>query len=418
MRRVTVASSIGLFTEFYDNGIYGFLAATLASVFFPAENPSIALIASFAAFAVTFAFRPIGGVILGLMSDRIGRRPVMVLALILMTAATTAIGLLPGYATWGIVAPALLLIARVVQGISAGGEVSTAMSFVGEYSEPARRGYRMAWAQAGTTLALLSGSALSFAMTELLGPEAMAAWGWRIPFLVAAPLGIIGFYIRARLEETPAFVELEDTGNISLHPLRDTFSRGNLRSLLLAAAIPLLNSAGFYVLFIYTPTFLVNEVHLERPTSLAISACMLICATIGIPIAGHLSDRVGRRPVLIWSAILLALIAYPCYALFSSGSVVLAAVGGGILGLVFAGNAGVIHPALFEMFPTHMRNTSYSLGYNFTTAVFGGAGPLIVTALIARTGDIHIPIYFMIITAIGTAIATLATRETSARSAR
>jgi MHS family proline/betaine transporter-like MFS transporter len=416
VRKVTVAGSIGMFVEFYDNGVFGFLAGIIALNFFPPGAESVGLLFSFGIFAVTFVFRPVGGVLLGMMADRVGRRPVMVLALTLMTGATTVIGLLPGYASWGIASVVVLLLMRVIQGISAGGEVSTAMSFVGEYAPAKRRALMMSWPQMGTTVALLTGTGMAYFLTSTLAPADMESWGWRIPFLVAAPLGIIGFYIRRKLEDTPAFVELKRRGKVSRNPLRESFSRGNRGKLALAFAIPMLNSSGFYVLFVYMPTYLSTQAGFSRPNSLMVGATVIICSTVAIPFAAHLSDRKGRRPVMLGSCIAIAALAYPCYLLLGTGDMTLALLAGVLLGLAFAGTAGVIHPALLEMFPTHVRNTAYSLGYNLTTAIFGGAAPLILTALIGQTSNILMPAFFVILTALGSGVAVLVHKETAHRS--
>jgi MHS family proline/betaine transporter-like MFS transporter len=415
-RKVTVAGAIGFFVENYDNSVYGFLAGIIAIVFFPEGAEQIALLFTLGIFAVSFIFRPVGGVLIGILSDRVGRRPAMVLALTLMAGATTVIGLLPGFATWGIWSVILLLLMRMIQGISVGGEVSAAMSFVGEHAPPKRRAFLMSFPQAGSTLANLTGTAFAFLLTSILPPDAMESWGWRIPFLLAAPLGIIGFYIRRKLEDTPAFAELQAEGRVARNPLKDVFSRANRGQLGLAFVLPLLNSAGFFVLFVYMPTYMATQLGYTRPEGLIVSAAALAMCTIAIPFSALLADKVGRRPIMLWSCALIIVLAVPTYMLVGTGNLTLAILGGVVLALAFAGNYSVIHPLMLEMFPTHMRTTAYSLGYNVTTALFGGAAPLILSALYLQTGNLLLPGFFIALSAVGTGIATFVKKETAGRS--
>jgi MFS transporter, MHS family, proline/betaine transporter len=374
LRKVTLAGSLGIFVEFYDYGAYGFLAATIAAVFFPGQGTTAALLMTYGIFAITFFFRPLGGLVLGYLADRAGRRTALVLALTLMTGATTVIGLLPGYATIGIAAPILLLITRIIQGFSAGGEVASAMSFVGEHAPTRRRGYLMSWMQVGSFVALLTGTLLGVLLTDALDTAAMHDWGWRIPFLLAAPLGVVGYFIRSKLHDTPVFERLRKSGDIASNPLKDTFtSKENRRNLLLAIGVPLLNSSGYYILFTYMPTYLSHELKFTQAQGLIVTALALLVIVASIPLAARFSDRAGRRPVLLGSAISLAVLTYPCFWLLSRGNVGLAVVGAAVLSLLFAGHAGIIHAVLVEMFPSRVRNTAYSLGYNISTAVFGGA---------------------------------------------
>ncbi|WP_236796996.1 MFS transporter [Amycolatopsis sp. GM8] len=415
-RKVTIAGAVGFFVENYDNAVYGFLAGILAVVFFPHGAEAVALLFTFGLYAVSFVFRPVGGVVLGVMSDRVGRRPTMVLALTLMAGATTVIGLLPGYSSWGVASVLLLLAMRVIQGVSVGGEISAAMSFVGEHAPSNRRGFLMSFPQAGSTLANLAGNALAFLLTSTLPRAAMESWGWRIPFLLAAPMGIIGFYIRRKLEDTPAFVALQEEGKISRNPLRQVFTRDNRRQLVLAFVLPMLNSAGFFVLFVFMPTYLTSQLHYTRPHGLIVSACALACATISIPIFARISDRVGRRPVMIASCVAIIVLTVPGYLLLGTGAMPLAILAGAVLGIAFAGNYSVIHPMMLELFPSHMRTTAYSLGYNVTTAVLGGAAPLILSALYIPTGNVLLPAFFVALSAVGTVIAAYLNKETAGRS--
>lgn len=414
LNRVTVAGSVGMYMEFYDYAIYGFLASYIALTFFPSGDPTAALLATYGVFALTFIFRPLGGFILGALADRIGRRPVLVLSLTMMTVAVAVIGVLPSYATIGIAAPVLLVLMRLVQGFSAGGEVGAAMAFVGEYSPSATRGFRMAWVQVGSFSALLTGTLLAWVLSAALGEQAMTGWGWRIPFLVAVPLGLVGFFIRSRLDDTPEYRKVEAHEVKAKNPLKETlFSGDGLQNLLRALTIPLLNSSGYYVLFVYMPTYLTTSLGFTAGHSLALTATALVTLIVCMPFTARLSDRIGRRRVLIGSAIGMALLAYPAYWLMGLGSLPMALLGGVILAAMFSGHTGVVHAALIELFPTNVRSTGYAIGYNINTAVVGGAGPLLMTYLISQTGDNAFPAYYAIVTALGTALAVKYTSERS-----
>jgi MHS family proline/betaine transporter-like MFS transporter len=414
LRRVALAGGLGIFVEFYDYGVYAFLATTIATVFFPERGGSTGLLATYGIFALTFFFRPLGGLVLGAMADRIGRRSTLIIALTLITGATAAIGLLPSYTTLGITAPILLLCLRLLQGFSAGGEVASAMSFVGEHAPAHRRAFLMSFSQVGSFSALLTGTLLGVLLSRTLNATALQSWGWRIPFLVAAPLGVIGYYIRSRLDDTPDFIRLRESAGLAANPLKETFtSRRNLKNLTLAISVPLLNSSGYYILFAYMPTYLSRELKFSQSQGLTVTALSLLVMVVCIPLAAKISDRMGRRPVLLTSAIGMAVLAYPCYKLMASGSLPAAVAGAMVMALLFSGHAGLIHAFLVELFPTRIRNTAYSIGYNVSTAVFGGAAPLVITALIARTGNSAIPAGYVVITAIGTAAAVLLARETA-----
>lgn len=414
LRKVTIAGSMGVFVEFYDYGAYGFLAATIATVFFPQSGSAAALIMTWGIFALTFFVRPLGGIVIGSLADRLGRRAALVLSLTLMSGATTVIGLIPSYETIGIAAPILLLAMRLIQGFSAGGEVASAMAFVGENAPVRHRGFMMSWAQVGSFSALLLGTSIGVVLSRTLSSEALQSWGWRIPFLVAAPLGLIGYYIRRKLEDTPVFTEAKATDDVVDSPLKSTFkNRTTLRRVGLAIGLTLLNSSGYYILFSYMPSYLNKELGFTQLAGLGVTSISLIAIIVAIPLQAALSDRIGRKPVLLISSIGLAVLVLPCYALMTLGSVGSAIAGAVVMAILFAGHSGIIHAVLVELFPTRVRGTAYSLGYNVSTAIFGGAAPLVMTALIASTTNHAIPAYYVVLTAIGTTIAILMSKESS-----
>jgi MHS family proline/betaine transporter-like MFS transporter len=403
-RKVTLAGCVGIFAELYDNGIFGFMAATLAVVFFPESSNAVMLV--FLGYAVSFFFRPLGGIICGFLGDRIGRQRMLVFVILLISVATAAIGVLPTYASIGIAAPVLLILLRVLQGFSVGGEAAGAMSFLAEHAPEGKRGRYTSYAQIASFLSLLTGTIIAAAMTAGLGSDRMESFGWRIPFLLAVPLGITGIYIRQRISDTPNFLRLQEEGGLSRNPLKEAFSSAeHRRAMLLALFIPLMNGSGYYVLFSYMPTFMSKELHFTKVQGLLVTAASLVAISIAIPYMGSWSDKVGRKRVLATAAVAMAIAGVPCYLLIGTGSVPLAILGACIMAVIFAGHTGVIHILLVELFPTRVRYSAYGLGYNVSAALFGGTAPLLMTYLIGKTGDVHVPAYYAVLTALGTLIA-------------
>ncbi|MCX5602144.1 MFS transporter [Streptomyces phaeochromogenes] len=405
-RKVTLAGCVGIFAELYDNGIFGFMAGTLAVVFFPNADNATAVQFVFLGYAVSFFFRPLGGIICGHLGDRIGRQRMLVFVIMLISVATAAIGILPTYASIGIAAPALLILLRVAQGFSVGGEASGAMSFLAEHAPEGKRGLYTSYAQIASFLSLLTGTLIAAAMTSGLGQDRMESWGWRIPFLLAVPLGITGIYIRKRISDTPNFTRLKETGGLSKNPLKEAFSSPeHRRAMLLALFIPLMNGSGYYVLFSYMPTFMNTELDFSKVQGLLVTATSLVAISIAIPYMGSLSDRIGRKKVLAGAAVAMAIAGIPCYLLIGTGSVPLAILGACIMAVIFAGHTGVIHVMLVELFPTRVRYSAYGLGYNVSAALFGGTAPLLMTYLIDKTGNVNMPAFYAVVTSLGTLIA-------------
>ncbi|GAB3970544.1 MFS transporter [Actinoallomurus acanthiterrae] len=404
-RKITLAGCVGIFAELYDNGIFGFMAGTLGTVFFASDSKNAVQLV-FLGYAVSFFFRPLGAVICGHLGDRIGRQRMLVFVILLISAATAAIGILPTYASIGIAAPALLILLRVLQGFSVGGEASGAMSFLAEHAPEGKRGLYTSYAQIASFLSLLTGTLLAAALTQGLGAKHMESYGWRIPFLLAIPLGITGIYIRKRISDTPNFLRLREGGGVARNPLKEAFtSAEHRRAMLLALFIPLMNGSGYYVLFTFMPTFMSGNLHFSKVQGLLVTATSLVAISIAIPYMGRLSDRVGRKKVIAGAAIAMAIAGIPCYLLIGTGSVPLAILGACVMAVIFAGHTGVIHILLVELFPTRLRYSAYGLGYNISSALFGGTAPLLMTYLIAKTGSVNVPAFYAVLTALGTLIA-------------
>lgn len=418
VRKVTVAGSIGSFVEWYDYGIYGLLATYLAiNVMGDAEAGGLFL--TNVGFLVSFLARPFGSVICGYLGDKLGRRNLLAVLLILISGATAAIALIPSHATIGAAAPVLLIALRVLQGFSAGGEVAGAMSFVGEYAPDARRNFAMCFIAVGSFVALMFGSALSAVLITVLGDDSMTSWAWRLPFLVAVPLGYIGFYIRRRLEETPHFAALRERNTVARNPLKVAFtSKRHLKAIVIAIFLPAVNGPGYYLLFAYMPTYLktsLGDHNFTMLQALSVTAFSLITMVVCIPLMAQMSDRFGRKPVLVLSGVAMAVAAYPMFLLITTGNMALACLATSVMAFAFSGHAAVVHTVLAELFPTTVRYSAYSIGFSVSTIIFGGSAPLVMTELIESTGSSLIPAFAVMISAIITLVTIAFLRETKGR---
>lgn len=299
VRRAVKAAALGNAMEWFDFGVYSYIAVTLGKVFFPSGNPTAQLLATFGAFAAAFLVRPLGGMVFGPLGDRIGRQKVLALTMIMMAAYTFAIGLIPSYATIGVGAPVLLLAARLVQGFSTGGEYAGASTFIAEYAPDKRRGFFGSWLEFGTLAGYIGGAGLVTLMTALLSTDDLLSWGWRVPFLIAGPMGIVGLYLRMRLEETPAFaaeLEKSEAGRPKV-PLREMVT-GQWRTLLLCMGLVLVFNVTDYMLLSYMPSYLTSELKYDETHGLLVVLGVMALMMVVQPFAGALTDRIGRRPVI------------------------------------------------------------------------------------------------------------------------
>jgi MFS transporter, MHS family, proline/betaine transporter len=413
LRRAMVGASVGNCVEWFDFAVYGYLAATLGAVFFPSEDPTISLLSSFAVFGVAFFMRPLGGFFFGPLGDRIGRQRTLAAVIILMSASTFVIAFLPGYAAIGIWAPILLVAARLLQGFSVGGEFGGASAFLAEYSPDERRGYLVSWIEFSAVGGFFLGSASVLVLTATIGEDALGSWGWRIPFLLAGPLGLIGLYIRLRVEDTPEFRALERSGEVSGSPFRETITQ-NWRPILQVIGLVIIQNAGFYIVLTYMPTYFSEQLGFSSTASSLSSVFTLLVAMALIPPLGALSDRVGRKPLLAASCVGFALLSYPLFLLMNQGNLVGAVLSHVALGALLAVFLSTTIAALAELFPTRVRYGGFSIGYNISVAIFGGAAPFFATYLISLTGNPLSPAFYLI----AAAIASLITVATIAETAR
>jgi MHS family proline/betaine transporter-like MFS transporter len=414
LRRVIAASGLGTLIEYFDYASYSYLATTIAVAFFPSEDRTTALLNTFAVFAVSFLCRPIGALVWGRLGDRLGRKRILATTILIMSGATCAVGLIPSHATIGVAAPALLLLLRMTQSFSAAGEYAGATTFVAEYSPTRSRGLMSSVVPIAAAAGFLLASLAATLLYHLVSTDAMNSWGWRIPFLIAGPLGVVGLYLRYRLEETPEFKKLLEHEQEDPAPVRSGL-RTMLRPMGLLLMIMALNAGGYYVLLGYTPTYLVEETGMtQADATLAITIANAIYLFF-LPGAAALSDRFGRRHTLLAAGVLLLVLSYPLVALLSvDGFLLTTVVLTGLLA-VFSLNDGVF-PAFFaESFGTRTRYTGFALTFNVGAVLFGGISPYVATWLIARTGNPQAPAFYLMGLALLSIIATLIVRETARR---
>ncbi|MFR0638441.1 MULTISPECIES: MFS transporter [Micrococcaceae] len=412
-RKVVAASFIGNFVEWFDYAAYGYLAVTIAAVFFPSEDRQLALMMTFGVFAISFLVRPLGGFIWGHLGDKIGRREALSWSILLMTGATACIALLPGYASIGFGAPLLLLGLRLIQGFSAAGEYAGASAFLVEYAPANRRGLYAAVVPASTATGLLLGSLMAAVLTGVLEPAQMESWGWRIPFLLAAPMGLIGRYIRTKLEDSPAFLEAsEESETQEASPVRDLF-RNYWRQLLQAAGAVLLNAVGFYVILSYMPTYLSEELGLDATRSYLATTVALATYIGFIFLTGMLSDRFGRKRVLMSASVVFVLFTVPAFMLLDTGNFLVIILVQVLLGGMLTLNDGTLPSFLAEMFPTKVRYSGFAVSFNLSNALFGGTAPFVATLLIATSGNLLAPGWYLMGAAVISLIAVACSMETS-----
>ena len=414
MRRVLTASFLGNFVEWFDYASYGYLATVIAAVFFPDIAPAAALMATYALFAISFLIRPIGGIIWGGIGDKIGRRTALSASILIMSGTTTLIALLPGYATIGIFAPVLLLVLRMIQGFSAAGEYAGAASFIAEYSPPAKRGLYTSLVPASTAAGLLAGSLMSAGLFWLLDTAQMHSYGWRIPFLLALPLGLIGIYIRLKLEDTPKFREMEDKNHAAALPVEIMF-KDHKREIIIAIGVTCLNAVGFYLILSYMPTYLITELGMGETQSFLAVSISLAVYIFSIFAMGALSDRFGRKTALICASVFFILLTVPLFKMLdgaSLGTIILIQC---FFGILLTVNDGTLPSFLTEIFPTRVRYSGFAFSFNTANAMFGGTAPFIATWLIAATGSKLAPAWYLAGIAVIALVAMCASHETKGK---
>lgn len=410
-RRAVVAATVGNVLEWYDFSVYAYFAATIGRKFFPSGDPTAELLATFLVFGLGFIVRPLGGIVIGRIGDTRGRRTALVLTIMLMAAGTALIGLLPTHAEIGLAAPLLLVVARLLQGFSAGGEWGGSTAFMVEWAPPDRRGWVGSFQQMSVAGGLLLGSAIGAFLSTVLPAETMESWGWRLPFLFGAVLGFVGQYLRRNVEETPAYRAAEQR--------QATEPEGGASNVSLALRAFLFTvhwTVSYYIVLTYLQSFTQTRLGLGRASALWANAIGLVVLIVLIPFAGRLSDRIGRKPLLLASCAAFVVLPWPLFdwmlASPGFGAVAAAHV---ILSAAIALFSGPGPAAIAEIFPTRSRSAWMSASYALAVAIFGGFAPYIATWLIANTGNPVSPTWYVILAAIVSGIAIARLPETAHR---
>jgi MHS family proline/betaine transporter-like MFS transporter len=406
-RRTIAAGMIGNLLEWYDFAIYGYFAATIGKVFFPAEDPLAQVLAAFGVFALGYLMRPLGGIVVGHIGDRFGRRAALTFSIAAMALPTFLVGILPGHETLGVAAPILLTLLRMIQGLSVGGEACMAMVFLVEQAPPGRRGLAGSMASLAATGGFLLGSTMGAAFAALLPAEALAAWGWRIPFLLGLAVGVVGWWIRRLPEAEPPRPR-----TATKSPLIDTLTR-HPRSVLQVAGVAMFGAVGFYLMFLYIVTWLQTVEKTTEAQALEVNTISMLALMPIAPLAGWLGDRFGRRPVVFTALVagflfswpLLWLMHHPSFGMQLAGQLGFVVIAGIFLGIM---------PALLtEAVPTSVRCTAVALGYNIAFGIVGGLTPLVATWLVARSHMDLSPAFLLMAAAAISFLTLLTFRETS-----
>ncbi|EIK52272.1 general substrate transporter [Stutzerimonas stutzeri TS44] len=416
LRRAATASFMGNFVEWFDYAAYGYLAAVIAVVFFPATDKTTGLLATFAVFALSFIVRPIGGIVWGHIGDRYGRRNALSLSILIMSGATFCIAFLPTYAQVGMLAPLLLLLIRLVQGFSASGEYAGAAAFLAEYAPDRKRGFYTSLVPASTAAGLLFGSLFAAGLYSQLDSEQLHSWGWRLPFLLAAPLGLIGRYIRLHLEDTPKFQEMEKALEHKATQHRPPISEllgVHRKRVLVAIGVTCLNAVAFYLILSYMPTYLSTELGMSETDSFLASTVSLATYIGFIFLMGILSDRFGRKTMLIAASLLFLAVTVPLFSALEGQAFAFILLIQIAFGLMLAMNDGTLPCFLAEVFPTRVRYSGFAFSFNTANALFGGTAPFIATWLISQTGNKLAPAWMLVAAAGVALLAMLYIRETA-----
>ncbi len=420
MRQTIAGTAIGNFMEWYDFGVYGYIATTIAQVFYPGNSVNtLHLLATFSTLAAAFVVRPLGGFIFGPLGDRIGRKRVLLITILMMTVGTTMTGLLPGYSTIGIWAPILLVAARILQGLSTGGEYVGAMTYVVERAPDHKRGMMVGFLPMGNLVGFVLAGLLVTALQTLLPDSDMLAWGWRIPLLLGTPFGLIALYLRLRLEESPAYEDASDSTDASGYNVRQQFRHTIVeqwRRLLICGALVLTSQVADFMLTGYLPTYLKLFAPVSHTAGLVMIVVTLTILMATVVLVARLSDRVGIKPIMWTGCGLLIAGSIPAFLLIRFGGVYpLIFIGVLLIGLMELCFDSTAPPLLPALFPTRVRYGALAIAYNISISAVGGTTPLIAQALISGTGNVMAPAYMLIFGGVVGAVTLLFTPEVAGK---
>lgn len=390
-RKVIAAGVTGNVLEWYDFAVYGFYAPIIGRLFFPSDDPTVSLIASFGAFAAGFLMRPVGGFIFGHIGDKIGRKKALVLSVMLMAIPTGVIGFLPDHATIGVAAAVLMVLMRMLQGLSVGGEYTGSIVYLAEHAPDKKRGFFTSWTLFGAVGGILLGSGVSALISHLLTDAQISDWGWRLAFISGILVGVVGLIVRRHLPDMPE----DKSADKPKSPIVEAF-RTEWRSMSKVIGFNIVNAVGFYMMFVYVVTWLIKQVAEPRSDALDINTISMAALLVMIPFFGALSDKIGRKPLLMFGAGGIAILGYPLIWLMHHPDFNMILLGQLGFAVLIGAYFGASPATLTEMFPRRVRVSALSVGYNISLAIFGGTTPLIATWLIARShNDLSIAWYLI-----------------------
>ena len=407
-KKVLATGLIGNVLEWYDFAVYGFFASTIAQQFFPSDNYTTSLIAAFGAFAAGFLMRPIGAIFFGRIGDVVGRKRMLFLSIMLMALPTFIIGALPTHEQIGIWAAILMVLMRMLQGLSVGGEYTGSIVYLIEHAPPNRRAFFASFSLTGATIGILLGSGLGALITGTLTEEQLAAWGWRIPFLLGISIGIVGFMVRKNLPDTPETTEKTKT------PLKELFTNYR-KQMLQSIGLNTMGAVSFYLIFIYLATWIVDEVHETQSVALEINTISLFVILISTPIMAILSDKFGRKPMLISGTFIMALAAYPLIILMHHHDFRLILIGESLFAIILSIFAGGMPSFMTELFPSKIRATATSVSYNIPYAIFGGTAPMVAVWLIAATDNADAIAGYLVLVSVIAFVIALGVKESKGK---
>jgi len=407
LKKAVTAAALGNAMEWFDFGVYGFVATALGKVFFPEASPAVQTIAALGTFSVPFLVRPLGGVFFGVMGDRFGRQKVLSLTIIIMAISTFCIGLIPSYEAIGLWAPLLLLLCKLAQGFSVGGEYTGAAIFVAEYAPDRRRGFLGSWLDFGSIAGFVLGAGLVVLLHSTLLEQAFLDWGWRIPFFVAGPLGLLGLYLRHAAEETPAFtqqlekMEKEDRDAVQERPtvsFKEIFSKYR-KALLICIGVVLVTNITYYMLLTYMPTYLSSSLGYSEEHGVLIIVVVMIGMLFVQPVVGFFSDKVGRKPFLLAGSIGLLVLAVPAFHFIGSDNTGLIFLGLLFIAVVLNCMTGVMAATLPALFPTRIRYSALASSFNVAIIV-AGLTPTVAAWMVEGTNNLMMPAYYLMVAAV------------------
>ena len=410
-RKIVLAGMIGNGLEWYDYALYGHFAAIISKLYFPNENPYMSLIVTFGVFAAGFIMRPIGALIFGYIGDKHGRKASLALSILLMAIPTSFIGLLPTYEQIGIFAPILLTVIRLMQGMALGGEFSGSITFLVEHAPQGKKGLAGSYSVMSLVMGILLGSAVATFFANVLDKEDFETWGWRVPFIIGFFIGMIGLYIRSFLDESPDYEHAKEYNQLSEKPVRELLTK-HFGKIVLATGLYMAVTIPFYMLTVFMNTFMTKIVGFEMSDSLIINTISMFALLALIPLSAILSDKFGRKPVLLISVIVILLAAYPIFWLICQGSFSLALIGQVFFAAILAFYIAPIPTVLVEIFPTKVRYTGMAIACNLCAAIFGGTTPIIATWLIETTGTNLILSVYIAAAALISLVSVLVYKET------